>query len=132
MPTGILTLPLGSLPLEWGEESDGVSARKARCGKRSTGQRVRVRVNDNNAWDCEAAGLRARAGEAPPSHCPYRSNVIGNETLNKDEGDIRVVTNMRAFVQQNLAARDLICRENTALDASYNAAAGNENCGENS
>jgi len=56
------------------------------------------------------------------------ANVIGNETLNKNEGDIRVITNIRAFVQQNLAARDLICRGNTALDASYNAAIGNKDC----
>ena len=57
------------------------------------------------------------------------ANVIGNETLNQKEGDIRVVRNIRAFVQQNLAARDLICSGNTALDASYNVAQGNERCG---
>ena len=56
------------------------------------------------------------------------ANVIGNETLNKSEGDIRVVTNIRAFVQQNLAARNLTCRGNTALDASYNVAKGSEIC----
>jgi len=55
------------------------------------------------------------------------ANVIGNETLNQKEGDIRVVRNIRAFVQQNLAARDLICR-GTSVDASYNAAIGNKDC----
>ena len=56
------------------------------------------------------------------------ANVIGNETLNKKEGDIRVNTNIRAFVQQNIAARNLRCIGNTALDASYNVARGSENC----
>ena len=56
------------------------------------------------------------------------ANVIGNETLNQFEGDIRVILNIRAFVQQSLAARDLICRRNTALDASFNVAVGNEDC----
>ena len=56
------------------------------------------------------------------------ANVIGNETLNKKEGDIRVNTNIRAFVQQNIAARNLVCKGNTALDASYNVARGSENC----
>jgi hypothetical protein len=56
------------------------------------------------------------------------ANVIGNETLNKNEGDIRVIRNVSAFVQQNLAGRDLICRGNTAVDASYNAAQGTEDC----
>ena len=55
------------------------------------------------------------------------ANVIGNETLNQKEGDIRVVRNISAFVQQNLAARDLICR-GTSVDASYNAAIGNKDC----
>ena len=56
------------------------------------------------------------------------ANVIGNETLFKKEGDIRVVSNISAFVQQNIAARNLTCAGNTALDASYNVAKGNENC----
>ena len=56
------------------------------------------------------------------------ANVIGNETLNKKKGNIEVVRNIRAFVQQNLAARDLNCRGNTALDASYNIAKGKERC----
>jgi len=56
------------------------------------------------------------------------ANVIGNETLNKKEGDIRVVRNVSAFVQQSLAARDLICNGNTTVDASYNVAQGTENC----
>ena len=55
------------------------------------------------------------------------ANVIGNETLHKKEGNIQVVRNIRAFVQQNLAARDLICR-GTSVDASYNAAIGNKDC----
>ena len=56
------------------------------------------------------------------------ANVIGNETLNKKGGDIKVVTNIHAFVQQNLAARNLVCRGNTSLDASYNVAKGSERC----
>jgi len=56
------------------------------------------------------------------------ANVIGNETLNQFEGDIRVILNIRAFVQQSLAARDLICNGNTTVDASYNVAQGTENC----
>jgi hypothetical protein len=56
------------------------------------------------------------------------ANVIGNETLNIDEGNIRVVRNVSAFVQQNIASRDLVCRGNTAVDASYNVALGIKKC----
>jgi len=57
------------------------------------------------------------------------ANVIGNETLEKTGGgDIRVLSNIGAFVQQNVAAQNLVCEENTALDASYNVARGSERC----
>ncbi len=41
----------------------GVNARNVRCDNRSTGQRVLIRLKDENAWNCEAAGLRVRAGD---------------------------------------------------------------------
>jgi len=42
--------------------------------------------------------------------------------------DIRVKFNRKAFVQKNIAAQDIICRENTDLSAFLNLAGGNLNC----
>jgi hypothetical protein len=55
------------------------------------------------------------------------ANVIGNETLNNKSGNIEVISNISAFVQQNISARNLIC-ENTDTDASYNVAVKQEKC----
>ena len=51
--------------------------------------------------------------------------VIENETLT---GNIRVNRNVKAFVQKNIAAQDIRCRENTDLSAFLNLAGGNLNC----
>jgi hypothetical protein len=48
------------------------------------------------------------------------ANVIENETLT---GDIRVVRNVNALVQKNIAAQDLRCN-NTTTDAFFNFAGG--------
>ena len=53
------------------------------------------------------------------------ANVIENETLT---GTIRVNGNTSALVQKNIAAQDLICKENTTLSAFINFAALKENC----
>ena len=53
------------------------------------------------------------------------ANVIENETLT---GTIRVNGNINAVVQKNIAAQDLICKENTSLSAFINFAALKENC----
>jgi hypothetical protein len=56
------------------------------------------------------------------------ANVIENETVT---GSIRVVDNINALVQKNIAAQNLRCRRNTDLDAFFNFAADPENldCG---
>lgn len=46
-----------------GGSAVGITARKARCENRSTGQRVNIRLQGENTWDCEAAGLRVRTGD---------------------------------------------------------------------
>ena len=53
------------------------------------------------------------------------ANVIENETLTDD---IRVIKNIKALVQKNLAARDLLCKENTSLDSFINFAGHKLNC----
>lgn len=56
------------------------------------------------------------------------ANVIENETLDVERGNIRVIDNVKALVQKNIAARNLVCRGNTDLDAFVNFAAGEERC----
>jgi hypothetical protein len=55
------------------------------------------------------------------------ANVIGNETLDSKFGNIEVISNISAFVQQNISARNLVC-ENTDTDASYNVAVKQKKC----
>ena len=50
--------------------------------------------------------------------------VIENETLT---GGISVKFNVKAFVQKNIAAQDIICRENTDLSSFLNLSGG-KNC----
>ena len=57
-----------------------------------------------------------------------QANVIENETLNPDEGNIRVSDNISALVQKNIAARNLRCPGNTTVDSFLNAAGMNVNC----
>ena len=51
--------------------------------------------------------------------------VIENESLT---GDINVNRNIKAFVQKNIAAQDIICRSNTDLSSFLNLAGGSLNC----
>jgi len=53
------------------------------------------------------------------------ANVIENETL---VGNIRVNGNTNALVQKNIAAQNLICKENNILSAFINFAGITENC----
>jgi hypothetical protein len=57
------------------------------------------------------------------------ANVIENETLNTEEGDIFVNSNVSAVVQKNISSRNLFCLENTDVNAFLNAAAQNLSCG---
>jgi hypothetical protein len=57
-----------------------------------------------------------------------KANVIGNNTLDQEMGNIDVVSNIDAWVQQNISARNLICEDNTTLDAAYNAARKKDKC----
>ena len=50
--------------------------------------------------------------------------VLENDVVT---GDIIVKFNIKAFVQKNIAAQDIQCIENTALDASRNLAGGDLN-----
>jgi len=50
--------------------------------------------------------------------------VLENDAVT---GDILVKFNIKAFVQKNIAAQDIQCIENTALDASRNLAGGDLN-----
>ena len=52
------------------------------------------------------------------------ANVIENETLNAERGNIRVINNVKALVQKNIAARNLNCRGNTDIDEFVNFALG--------
>ena len=56
------------------------------------------------------------------------ANVIENETLSKADGNIRLIGNVSALVQKNIAAQDLICR-GTVVDASINYAGAKLDCG---
>jgi hypothetical protein len=68
------------------------------------------------------------------------NTVLGDKIVVKDNdtayvlendavtADIRVNFNGKAFVQKNIAAQDIICRENTDLSAFLNLAGGNLNC----
>lgn len=60
------------------------------------------------------------------------ANVIENETLpNKIEsgqGDIRVIGNTEALVQKNIAAKNLVCKENTVLSSFLNIAGNKLDC----
>jgi len=51
--------------------------------------------------------------------------VLENDAVT---GDIRVNFNTKAFVQKNIAAQDITCRENTDLTGSLNLAGGNNTC----
>ena len=53
------------------------------------------------------------------------ANVIENETLT---GNIRVINNVKALVQKNIAAQSLRCRGNTDLSAFINFAGASLNC----
>ena len=41
----------------------GVAARRVRCENLSRRRRVSIRLNNEDTWDCEAAGLRVRVGD---------------------------------------------------------------------
>ena len=68
------------------------------------------------------------------------NTVLGGKIVVKDNdtayvmendavtADIRVKFNRKAFVQKNIAAQDIICRENTDLSAFLNLAGGILNC----
>ena len=51
--------------------------------------------------------------------------VLENDAVT---GDIRVVFNGKAYVQKNIAAQNITCRENTELNAFLNLAGGNNTC----
>ena len=51
--------------------------------------------------------------------------VLENDAVT---GDIRVVFNGKAYVQKNIAAQNIRCRENTELNAFLNLAGGNNTC----
>jgi hypothetical protein len=51
--------------------------------------------------------------------------VLENDVVT---GDIIVKFNIKAFVQKNIAAQDIRCRENTNLDALLNLAGGVNTC----
>ena len=51
--------------------------------------------------------------------------VLENDAVT---GDIRVNFNTKAFVQKNIAAQDIICRENTDLNAFFNLAGVQNTC----
>jgi hypothetical protein len=55
----------------------------------------------------------------------HTANIIENETLT---GNIRVIGNTDALVQKNIATRNLICAENTTLDAFVNFAGKKLDC----
>ena len=51
--------------------------------------------------------------------------VIENEALT---GNIRVIQNVEAFVQKNIAANNFLCQENTELTSFFNFAGNSLNC----
>jgi len=51
--------------------------------------------------------------------------VLENDVVT---GDIRVNFNTKAYVQKNIAAQDIKCRENTNLNAFFNLAGGDNTC----
>ena len=53
------------------------------------------------------------------------ANVLENDAVT---GDIRVIFNGKAYVQKNIAAQNMQCRENTDLNAFLNLAGGNNTC----
>ena len=55
------------------------------------------------------------------------ANVIENETLSKEDGNIRVIDNFSAVVQKNIAKKNLIC-ENTDTVSFFNFAGNKLNC----
>ena len=56
------------------------------------------------------------------------ANVIENETLSKERGNIRVLGNVSALVEKNIAMIKLVCKENTELDAFVNKAGAKLDC----
>jgi hypothetical protein len=56
------------------------------------------------------------------------ANVIENETLNTEEGDVFVNFNVTANVKKNISSRNLFCLENTVVNASFNSAAQSLSC----
>lgn len=56
------------------------------------------------------------------------ANVIENETLSKEDGNIRVINNISAVVQKNIASKNLICRENTDVLSFFNFAGNKLDC----